>query len=69
MKVNKYLKVSNNIREVILKEIYSLMTFIRAYLDIIAENYRGNDLVEGDILEEVITITHRNFPYNGNYVK
>lgn len=45
------------------------MTFIRAYLDIIAENYRGNDLVEGDILEEVKTITHRNFPYNGNYVK
>ena len=69
MKVKKHLKVSINIREVILKEIYSLMTFIRAYLDIIAENYRGNDLVEGDILEEVITITHRNFPYNGNYVK
>ena len=69
MKVKKHLKVSINIREVILKEIYSLMTFIRAYLDIIAENYRGNDLVQGDILEEVITITHRNFPYNGNYVK
>lgn len=45
------------------------MTFIRAYLDIIAENYRGNDFVEGGIFEEVINITHRNFPYNGNYVK
>lgn len=32
------------------------MTFIRAYLDIIAENYRGNDLVEGGILEEEINL-------------
>lgn len=33
-----------------------LMTFIRAYLDIIAENYRGNDFVEGAMIEEEINL-------------
>ena len=29
-----------------------LMTFIRAYLDIIAENYRGNNFVEVAMIGE-----------------
>lgn len=56
MKVYKDLKVFKDIREGILKEIYNLMTFIRAYLDIIAENYRGNDFVEGAMIEEEKTL-------------